>query len=314
MTSMSTTDDTMQQALPVSVILPTYNRTAVLRRAIRSVLAQTFAPAEVIVVDDASTEDVGSLVASFEDTRIRHLRLERQSGPGVARNHGVMEARHEWVAFQDSDDEWLINKLERQWSAALGVPDVALVCGAYVIVPRRGTPRLVAPSAGMQEKSWPVEARFAFPFIAPTWFLRRDVYLKAGGFNTNLPNLEDWEFSFRMHDYGRVIALQDILLIKHGSADGLNKDLLRSVESMRQIQSLHAPMLNRSMAVRTEFLMRRARLHLRLRDRAAVRQIMHESLRVEPSARNAVLYLGALLGGRAFRLLSRLLYRPAASG
>ena len=314
MTSMSTTDDSMQPTLPVSVILPTYNRTAVLRRAIRSVLAQTSSPAEVIVVDDASTEDVGSLLASFDDARIRHVRLEHQSGPGVARNRGVMEARHEWVAFQDSDDEWLINKLERQWSAAQNAPDVALVCGAYVIVPRRGTPRLVAPSAGMQETSWPVEARFAFPFIAPTWFLRRDLYLKTGGFNTNLPNLEDWEFSFRMHDYGRLIALQDILLIKHGSADGLNKDLLRQVDSMRQIQTLHWPMLDRSSAVRTEFLMRRARLHMRIGDRAALRRIMHEAWRGEPSARNAILYLGALFGGRAFRLLSRLLYRPAASG
>lgn len=292
--------------LPVTVIVPTHNRSAVLRRALRSVLAQTCSPAEVIVVDDASREDIAGLVASFGDSRLRYLRQERQGGPGLARNAGVEAAQTDWIAFQDSDDEWLINKLELQWQAAdHGRSDAGLICGAYAVVPRKGSPLLVGPTAAMQGRQWSARARFDFPFIAPTWMFRRSTFQAVGGFDTTLPNLEDWELAFRLHDAGGFVALPDVLLVKHGSADGLNKDFQRQAESLRRIRLRHAPLFDGASDIGAELALRRARAHGRLKDAAGTRLALREAWISRPGLQTTVLYGASLLGLRMFHLVQR---------
>ncbi len=98
----------------VSVIIPTYNRAALLRRAIESTLAQTYQDFEIIVVDDASTDETPHTVRSLDDPRIRYIRHETNRRISVARNTGVCAARGEFVAFLDDDDEWKPTKLEKQ--------------------------------------------------------------------------------------------------------------------------------------------------------------------------------------------------------
>jgi glycosyltransferase involved in cell wall biosynthesis len=98
---------------PVSVIIPTFNRGPLTARAVESVLAQTYPWPEILVIDDGSTEDTGNLLIERFGDRIRYIRQSNQ-GPGAARNRGICEARHELVAFLDSDDVWLPRKLEAQ--------------------------------------------------------------------------------------------------------------------------------------------------------------------------------------------------------
>src|SRR5215218_7102231 len=91
----------------VSVVIPTYNRAPLLGRSIRSVLAQCYEDFEVIVVDDGSTDDTAEVVAGFRDARVSYVRLARNTGAGAARNVGIRLARGGFLAFQDSDDEWM---------------------------------------------------------------------------------------------------------------------------------------------------------------------------------------------------------------
>lgn len=93
----------------VSIIIPTYNRAALVVRAVQSVLAQTEDGDEVIVIDDGSIDNTREVLAPFQD-RIRYIRT-KNAGCGAARNRGVREARNLLVAFYDSDDEWLLHKL-----------------------------------------------------------------------------------------------------------------------------------------------------------------------------------------------------------
>lgn len=119
----------------VSVIIPTYNRAAFLRNAIRSVLKQTFRDFEILVIDDASQVDVGQLVEGFGDCRIRLLRHDRNRGEAGARNTGVLHARGEYLAFLDDDDEWLAEKLGRQVSVlSKESPSVGGVYTGYFVV------------------------------------------------------------------------------------------------------------------------------------------------------------------------------------
>ena len=98
----------------VSVIIPVYNREKTIVRALRSVLNQTYANYEIIVVNDGSTDGSLSLIRSFVDDRITVISLSENHGASFARNIGMTEAKGEYTALQDSDDEWLADKLEIQ--------------------------------------------------------------------------------------------------------------------------------------------------------------------------------------------------------
>src|SRR5262245_7125063 len=99
----------------VSIIIPTYNRTGFLRAAVASALAQTLHDFEIIVVDDASKDDTERVLRHFEDSRITLIRHEINRGVAAARNTGVENAKGKYFAFLDDDDEWLPNKLNRQF-------------------------------------------------------------------------------------------------------------------------------------------------------------------------------------------------------
>lgn len=98
----------------MSVIIPTYNRAGLIGRSLQSVLNQTHQDIEVIVVDDASQDDTEQQVRAFSDDRIRYVRHDGTRGPSATRNTGIKNARCDYVAFLDSDDQWLPEKLERQ--------------------------------------------------------------------------------------------------------------------------------------------------------------------------------------------------------
>lgn len=118
----------------VSIIIPTYNRSDTISRSIRSAIMQTYPEIEVIIVDDASTDDTKDVVQSFTDSRIQYLRHFENMGGGTARNTGIKVSRGEYLAFLDSDDEWLPDKLERQVQLFESLPNSygLVYCGFFV--------------------------------------------------------------------------------------------------------------------------------------------------------------------------------------
>ena len=98
----------------VSIVMPSYNCGRFVRETIESVLAQTYSNWELLFVDDCSTDDTQAIVQSFEDSRIHYFRNETNSGAAVSRNRALREAKGRWIAFLDSDDLWLPEKLEHQ--------------------------------------------------------------------------------------------------------------------------------------------------------------------------------------------------------
>ena len=98
----------------VSVVVPTYNREGTIVRSVNSVLGQTYRNLECIVVDDGSQDNTKGVISRMNDNRVRYIRLEKNSGPSVARNIGIRESRGNYLAFNDSDDLWLPDKLEMQ--------------------------------------------------------------------------------------------------------------------------------------------------------------------------------------------------------
>ncbi len=126
----------MAVPIPVSVIIPTYNRAGLVQEAVASVLAQTWRDFEVLVVDDGGSDGTDAALAPYA-SRLRLLRRESRGGVSAARNTGIEAARGEWLAFLDSDDLWLPEKLARQMAYLAAHPDL-LLCQTEETWVRRG--------------------------------------------------------------------------------------------------------------------------------------------------------------------------------
>ena len=118
-----------QDSPKVSVIIATYNRAELLPRAVNSVLAQTYERYEVIIVDDCSPDNTQEAIRRFANPRIRAVRHETNRGAAAARNTGIAQARGEYIAFLDDDDECTPNRLADQVSVLDSRPDVGMVYG-----------------------------------------------------------------------------------------------------------------------------------------------------------------------------------------
>lgn len=98
----------------VSIIMPSYNTAKYIEASINSVLAQTYTNWELLIVDDCSTDNTDGVVAKFKDSRIKYIKNEKNSGAAVSRNRALKMATGKWIAFLDSDDLWVPEKLEKQ--------------------------------------------------------------------------------------------------------------------------------------------------------------------------------------------------------
>ena len=109
----------------VSIIMPSYNTSEYISESIESVVKQTYSNWELIIVDDCSTDNTDAVVGEYlDDSRIRYLKNEKNSGAAFSRNRALREAKGRWIAFLDSDDIWSENKLEKCLCFAKGCMNV----------------------------------------------------------------------------------------------------------------------------------------------------------------------------------------------
>lgn len=154
----------------VSVVIPTYNRAHVVCRAIDSVLNQTYRPFEIIVVDDGSNDNTKQILRTY-GTRIKYKYRENSGKPGIARNTGLKYARGNWIAFLDSDDVWLPNKLELQVILVERANvELGLVFSAYEKVKKRN--EITRPTAFIDRDS----KGLAFGFLKEGIVFKRQLF------------------------------------------------------------------------------------------------------------------------------------------
>lgn len=195
----------------VSVVLPTRDRAHTLRAAIDSALAQDVEGCEVIVVDDASVDATQQLLATYGE-RIRTLTLAESSGVANARNQGVAAAHGEWLAFLDSDDLWRNGKLAAQLSLVRREPGIALCFTDYAVEERgpKGQWQQVA-IYGRRPGARDFAALFRRNFIGTlTVLLRREVFHRAGGFDTSLHRGSDYDLWLRIAAQWRIQRLPQV--------------------------------------------------------------------------------------------------------
>lgn len=201
-----------QDPLPVSVVIPAYNRAELVQRAIASAFGQRpRPPAEVIVVDDASSDATADRAEAMGARVIRH---DVNRGEARARNTGIAAARHEWIALLDSDDEWLPGHLAQLWPEREGhvlVADAMLGCGAD---PRRDRLHGLPADRPAVLRS-PRALVFPQNFVNPSATLfRRDVGLRVGGYEPH-PCGTDLHFLLRLLEQGTGFVTPAVGAIYH---------------------------------------------------------------------------------------------------
>jgi len=194
----------------ISVVIPTYNRAAKVSKGIESALAQTFSDLEVIVVDDGSSDDTGTVLANAFGDRIRYY-YQANQGASAARNKGIAEARGEWIAFLDSDDEWESDKLEWQFKALERFGPQCGGCYTDVRLVNHTETRTffqLGEESYRHQEEMGVSTEALKLLVRPggagmviclsSFMGRADLIQKTGGFNLKLPYSQDSEFLFRL--------------------------------------------------------------------------------------------------------------------
>lgn len=275
----------------ISVVIPTFDRASVLPRALDSVVRQTRSPAEVIVVDDGSTDDTAELV----ERRFPSVRLLRQVNRGVsaARNRGIEASESEWIALLDSDDEWWPRKLERQMSALKERPELR-VCHTDEIWIRHGR-RVNQRRIHAKHGGWIFEHCLPRCAMSPSSIvIHRSVFDEVGMFDEELPACEDYDLWLRICSRYPVLCVDEPLVVKHGGHEdqlsrqvwGLDRFRIRALEKVIDSGHLSEADWQASVAMlleKTEIYLEGARRRGRLEEAAQYeRRLQHWRCQLHP--------------------------------
>lgn len=206
----------------VSVIVPVYNRAGIVSRSLASLCRQTYGNLEIIVVDDCSTDDLEEVISQIGDARIRLIRRDVNGGAGAARNTGISTASGDFIAFHDSDDLCVFDRIERQVSTlrSAGEDVVGVHCARLVYYCANKTDykemkTFLLPVPGttpLRGNLWERSLQGNFVSV-PTLLLRKGVIDRIGGFSEGLRNNEDWDFSLRLSKAGNLEFIPEPLYL-----------------------------------------------------------------------------------------------------
>lgn len=220
----------------VSVIIPTYNRGRVIKEAIDSVLAQDYTEFELIVVDDGSTDHTSDVLDSYRN--VIKVLSQKNKGVSAARNRGIAEASGKFIAFLDSDDLWLPQKLSTQIEFFNKTPD-ALICQTEEVWIRNGL--RVNPKKRHKKPSGMIfKLSLELCLVSPSAvMIKRSLFDRVGEFDETLPACEDYDLWLRISSRFPIYLIDTPLIIKRGGHDdqlssraGLDKFRIKAIEKI----------------------------------------------------------------------------------
>jgi len=221
----------------VSVIIPTYQRKSFVCDAIRSVVSQSFAEIEIVVVDDGSDDGTRWAVSAIEDDRIVYL-WQKHAGVSSARNEGVLNSRGKFVAFLDSDDVWLPEKIERQLAFMNGLPADS-ICQTEEIWIRDGK-RMNPSNHHKKHSGWIFKECLPLCIVSPSAvMMERRIFDELGGFDENLPACEDYDLWLRASLRHQIFTMEEALIVKRGGhSDQLSKQWGLDIHRVSALQKI----------------------------------------------------------------------------
>jgi len=234
-----------------SVVIPTHNRSDLLKRAIESVQKQTFENLEIIVVDDHSTDNTSSVVKSFSDSRIRYMMNSRKKGACGARNTGIYSAKGKWVAFLDDDDIWLSDKLKYQFELAQNINQTTgLICTDYAIFRKDlKNPRIIRnrPSGCV----WHKLLYGGIIGCLSSVCVRTEVLKEIEGFDERFPSNQDQDLYLRVAELSEFAHVPKTLVhIYQVRRNRIGQNPTNKLEGYILLRNKYSDLINKNLRLR----------------------------------------------------------------
>ncbi|MDC7995361.1 glycosyltransferase family 2 protein [Altibacter sp. HG106] len=230
----------------ISIVIPLYNKQDYIAETLRSVLGQTYTQFEVILVDDGSSDASVDVVNTFSDARITLVEKQNE-GVSIARNHGVAQAQHQWIAFLDADDWWAPTFLEEVVKGIEQYPEAAIVATGRSRVFEQETERYtheLLPKDGETEllSYFKVISKHLPLVNSSNVVLRKSLFLRAGGFRPGMRQHEDHDLWIRLCVHHQVLFINKALsfyrknVIASGSAQVFSsEDFLQYLQDIKGV-------------------------------------------------------------------------------
>lgn len=223
----------------ISVIIPTYNRGYIINRAIDSVISQTFKNIEIIIVDDNSNDNTKNLIVSYKDSRIRYLKHNINMGAQAARNTGIKNSKGDYIAFLDSDDEFLPNKLELQYNAFCNSPKKVGVIYSHAYIRDESNNDIGEFCINFKGNIYKDILKYlCIDFITP--LTRRECFEKMGFLDERVPSYQEWDTFIRISKYYEFEYIPKKLAIHyHHKGERISQSILKDAIGFAYVVNKH---------------------------------------------------------------------------
>ena len=227
----------------VSIIIPAYNSQKYIKKTIESVLSQTYENFEILIIDDASSDETVHEIKKMGDQRIRIICNENNMGACASRNRGVSEAKGDYIAFQDSDDIWHVDKLEI-CMRTLEEKQCDVVFSSYVLNDKMIEPRF---NLNNSENKF-LDHMKHFCIGTPTIVAKRKVFIEEK-FDTNLPRLQDYEVMLRVLQRFNVYYIDRPLVYRYLQMDGITANHQKGIDAFNYIFMKYAQVIENNKSI-----------------------------------------------------------------
>lgn len=288
----------------ISVIIPTYNRESSIKKAIESVLNQTFSDFELIIVDDGSTDSTKEIISEFllKDKRVRYFYQSNSGGPSKPKNTAFKHCAGSYIAYLDSDDQWLSEKLKKQYNLMRESPENTglVACHAFVVGENdkeKGI-RKVKSSGSLEEL---LTKEGAFPFSSSSIMVKREVIERVGGFDENLRIGEDLDFYMRIAEGEYSLSFVDEPLFKYFVHSlNISGNLDRAYRDYKYLIKKHANFLEKDRNISSIYYRKLGTYALLAGDMKDSRKFFIKAISLKPNLRNISNFIFSILGRRFY--------------
>lgn len=244
------------QEKTVSVIIPTYNRARLIEKSVRSVLAQSYQNLEVIVVDDASTDDTETTVRNIADSRVKYVRLPQNSGACAARNEGIRLASGAYIAFNDSDDQWTTEKVQRQLEFLEEHKADVVVCKMECMNADGSFLHFFPNKDGSSCISY--DELLRYNCTSTQTFFGKAASFKEMPFDIRMPRLQDWDEALRLSQKYAVFFQDEVLVRTFIQPDSITAHPEKGVQAMDLLWEKHKDAISTSRGIAEQFFKKKA--------------------------------------------------------
>ena len=291
----------------VSVIIPTYNREEVLPRAIKSVLNQIFKDFELVIVDDGSTDNTKDVVKNFNDDRVKYF-YQKNQGVSAARNLGIKKARGKYIAFLDSDDEWLPEKIEKQISLFKNNTSLDFIGCKRIVVNNKKEykEKIDFNKEEVSSKKYfklSLKGNLRTVCLTSGLVVKRKIIEKVGFFDKNLPSGQDLDMWWRIFEKGGKFDFVDDYLYKYyeDNNDSLSSSFKGNYKNQIYLFKKHYNFIKRYPKVHSRRLQIIGTHCMLAGKNKLARKFFKKANQVSKRAKNYVLILLSFFGSNVFK-------------